>query len=67
MDEIALIGNVWDRDDSPKKKRLSKQCKACGNFKEICRYHTIPIGSRQYKETAPWGKCKWFLEVKDAN
>ena len=58
MDEIALTGNVYDDDCCMPKRRVSPQCKNCNNYTNICKFDLIPHGSKNYRLTAPWGKCK---------
>jgi hypothetical protein len=68
MDESSLLGESrsgWR--ESSKKERISTQCKKCINYnvitynkRIICKYHLIKFGSKKYRETYPWGKCKQY-------
>lgn len=64
MNECSLLGEVYDRTETTKKTRLSKQCKQCIhlNREKSCYYNGIKVGAKQYRVTHPFGKCDLFKE-----
>lgn len=70
MNEIFMFGEVKDSASSTRKRPTPKQCRSCVNLNDssVCVFHLIPCGSKEYKVTFPYGKCRQYcarcVEVK---